>query len=103
MGKHCSNQQCFKEKNYKAKFATNLIVKKIKLTKIILKKKKKKIILRKKKKKHVGEWKKNKKIRKNMREMERKCKKKKTCGESYSTFPICFKVLLICIYYKKLV
>ena len=35
MGKHCSNSQCFKEKNYKAKFS---ILKKIKSTEIILEK-----------------------------------------------------------------
>jgi hypothetical protein len=28
VGKHCSNPQCFKEKNYKAKFSTNFILKK---------------------------------------------------------------------------
>jgi len=28
MWKHGSNPQCFKEKNYKAKFSTNLILKK---------------------------------------------------------------------------
>jgi hypothetical protein len=38
-GKHCSNPQCFKEKNKKTKFSTNSILKKIKLKKIILKKK----------------------------------------------------------------
>jgi hypothetical protein len=27
--KHCSNPRCFKEKNYEAKFSTNLILKKI--------------------------------------------------------------------------
>jgi hypothetical protein len=27
--KHCSNPRCFKEKNYEAKFLTNLILKKI--------------------------------------------------------------------------
>jgi glutaminase len=42
-GKHCSNQQCFKEKNYNSKFSTSSILKKIKLTKIILKKNTKKI------------------------------------------------------------
>jgi len=36
VGKHCSNSQCFKEKNYKAKFS---ILKKIKSTEIILEKK----------------------------------------------------------------
>ena len=29
MRKHCSNPRCFKEKNYEAKFSTNLILKKI--------------------------------------------------------------------------
>jgi len=29
MGKHCNNLQCFKEKNYKAKFLTSSILKKI--------------------------------------------------------------------------
>jgi len=29
MKKYCSNAQCFKEKNYKAKFSTNSILKKI--------------------------------------------------------------------------
>ena len=28
MEKHCNNSKCFKEKNYKAKFSTNLILKK---------------------------------------------------------------------------
>jgi len=37
--KYCSNPQCFKEKNYKAKFSTNSILKKIKSTTIILEKK----------------------------------------------------------------
>ena len=27
VGKHCSNRQCFKEKNYKAKFSVSSIVK----------------------------------------------------------------------------
>jgi hypothetical protein len=42
MEKHRSNPQYFKEKNYKAKFLTSSILKKIKLTKIILRKKTKK-------------------------------------------------------------
>jgi hypothetical protein len=42
MGKYCSNSKCFKEKNYKAKFLTSLILKKIKSTNIFLKKKQKK-------------------------------------------------------------
>jgi len=37
MGKHCSNLQCFKEKNYKTKFSTRLILKK-KSTEIIFEK-----------------------------------------------------------------
>jgi len=28
MGKHCNNSQCFKEKNYKAKFLISSILKK---------------------------------------------------------------------------
>jgi hypothetical protein len=38
VGKYHSNSQCFKEKNYKAKFSINSILKK-KLTEIILEKK----------------------------------------------------------------
>jgi hypothetical protein len=38
MGKHCNNSQCFKEKNYKAKFLISSILKK-KSTEIILEKK----------------------------------------------------------------
>jgi hypothetical protein len=54
MGKHYSNRPSFKEKNYKAKFLTSSIIKKMKSTKIILKNKnkKKKIILAKKQKKN---------------------------------------------------
>jgi hypothetical protein len=70
MEKHCSNRQCFKEKNYKAKFSTSSIIIKNKIDKYNFfkkkkKRKKKKIILKKnkKKKKHVGNG------------------KKKTCGE----------------------
>jgi len=37
VGKHCSNPQCFKEKNYKVKFSFSSILKN-KSTKIILKK-----------------------------------------------------------------
>ena len=33
MGKHCSNPQCFKEKNYKTKLSTSSIVKKKKFNK----------------------------------------------------------------------
>jgi hypothetical protein len=39
---HCSNPQCFKEKNYEAKFSTSSIYKKKKSTKTILEKNKKK-------------------------------------------------------------
>jgi len=59
--KHCSNPQCFKEKNYKAKFSTSSILKK-KSTKKILKKntknqrkKKKKTILKNKMEKNTCE------------------------------------------------
>ena len=38
MGKHYNNSQCFKEKNYKAKFLINSILK-TKSTEIILEKK----------------------------------------------------------------
>ena len=38
MGKHCNNSQCFKEKNYKAKFLISSILK-TKLTETILEKK----------------------------------------------------------------
>jgi hypothetical protein len=31
MRKHCNNSQCFKEKNYKAKFSINSILKKNKI------------------------------------------------------------------------
>jgi hypothetical protein len=50
MGKHCNNSQCFKEKNYKAKFLISSILKKIKSTGIILEQKKH----QKRKKNHVG-------------------------------------------------
>jgi hypothetical protein len=52
MGKHCNNSQCFKEKNYKAKFLISSILKK-KSTEIILEKKIKKH-QKKRKKNHVG-------------------------------------------------
>ena len=42
VGKHCSNPQYFKEKNYKAKLSTSSILKKIKSIKTILKKNTKK-------------------------------------------------------------
>jgi len=41
VGKHRSNPQYFKEKNYKMKFLTSSILKKVKLTKIIKKNEKK--------------------------------------------------------------
>jgi hypothetical protein len=40
MGKHCNNSQCFKEKNYKAKFLISSILKK-KTTETISEKKNK--------------------------------------------------------------
>jgi len=49
MGKHCNNSQCFKEKNYKAKFLISSILKK-KSTKKILEKKITKQTLKKEKK-----------------------------------------------------
>jgi len=49
MGKHCNNSQCFKEKNYKAKFLISSILKK-KSTETILEKKNTK----KRKKNYVG-------------------------------------------------
>jgi hypothetical protein len=56
IGKHCSNPQCFKEKNYKSKFSTNSILKKnqqkVFLEKIIKKKKKTKQIIKNKTKKN---------------------------------------------------
>jgi hypothetical protein len=61
VGKHCNNQPCFKEKNYKAKFSTSSILKKIKSIKTIMKKNTKKRIQfwkkkskKKWKKKHMG-------------------------------------------------
>jgi hypothetical protein len=48
MKKNYYNLQCFQEKNYKAKFSTSFILKKLKSKKIILKK------IIKKEKKHVG-------------------------------------------------
>ena len=54
VGKYCRNPQCFKEKNYIAKFPTSSIFKK-KLAKIIFKKKTKKL----KKQKKCQFWKKN--------------------------------------------
>jgi len=49
MGKHYNNSQCFKEKNYKAKFLISSILKK-KSTETILEKK----ITKQTKKNHVG-------------------------------------------------
>jgi hypothetical protein len=50
MEKNYCNPQCFQGKNYKDKFLTSLILKKIKSTKKILKKKN----IRKKKKNYTG-------------------------------------------------
>jgi hypothetical protein len=61
VGKYCSNPQCFKEKNYKAKFSTSSILKN-KSIKIILKKKRKK----EKKKKTILEKKMKNNGKKNM-------------------------------------
>jgi len=60
VGKHCSNPQCFKEKNYKAKLSTSSILKK-KSIKTILKKTQKNV----KKKKIILEIKKQKKMKTN--------------------------------------
>ena len=49
MGKHCNNSQCFKEKNYKAKFLISSILKN-KSTETILEKKKTKQTPKKEKK-----------------------------------------------------
>jgi len=51
MEKHCNNSQCFKEKNYKAKFLINSILKKINSIETILKNK----ITKKKRKKTMLE------------------------------------------------
>ena len=76
MEKHCNNPQYFKEKNYKVKFLTSSLSKKVKSTKIIFLKnkqkkakvgKKRKVILKikiKNKKKRES-WKKKKKRRRN--------------------------------------
>jgi hypothetical protein len=53
MEKHCNNSQCFKEKNYKAKFLISSILKK-KSTETILEKKITKQTPKKEKKNHVG-------------------------------------------------
>jgi len=50
MGKHCNNSQCFKEKNYKAKFLISSILKK----KIDRDNFRKKITKQTQKKNHVG-------------------------------------------------
>jgi hypothetical protein len=60
VGKHCSNLQCSKEKNYKAEFSTNSILKKNKINKNNSERKTPKNEKKKKeednfaKKKHVG-------------------------------------------------
>jgi hypothetical protein len=53
MEKHCNNSQCFKEKNYKAKFLISSIFKK-QSTETILEKKNNKTNPKKRKKNHVG-------------------------------------------------
>jgi VanZ family protein len=53
MAKHYNNSQCFKEKNYKAKFLVCSILKKIKLTETSLEKNNKNNT-KKRKKNHVG-------------------------------------------------
>jgi hypothetical protein len=53
MEKHCNNSQCFKEKNYKAKFLISSIFKK-QSTETILEKKNNKTNTKKRKKNHVG-------------------------------------------------
>jgi hypothetical protein len=52
MEKHCNNSQCFKEKNYKAKFLINSILKKNRQRQF--KKKNNKTNTKKRKKNHVG-------------------------------------------------
>ena len=52
MGKHCNNSQCFKEKNYKAKFLISSILKK--KQRQFQRKKKKQNKHQKKEKDHVG-------------------------------------------------
>jgi len=49
MGKHCNNSQCFKEKNYKAKFSISSILKKIDRYNF-----RKKILGKNREKNHVG-------------------------------------------------
>ena len=53
MGKHCNNSQCFKEKNYKAKFLISSILKK-KIDRDNFRKKITKQTPKKEKKNHVG-------------------------------------------------
>jgi hypothetical protein len=54
MGKHCNNSQCFKEKNYKAKFLISSILKKNKINRDNFRKKNNKTNTKKRKKNHVG-------------------------------------------------
>ena len=54
MGKHCNNSQCFKEKNYKAKFLISSILKKKIDRDNFRKKNNKKKHQKKEKKNHVG-------------------------------------------------
>jgi hypothetical protein len=56
VGKHCSNPQCFKEKNYKTKFSTNSILKKQIDKDNSEKKNKKKTILETNKKRKKNMW-----------------------------------------------
>jgi hypothetical protein len=51
IGKHCNNSQCFKEKNYKAKFLISSILKKIDKDNF---RKKNKTNTKKREKNHVG-------------------------------------------------
>jgi hypothetical protein len=74
MGKHYSNRPSFKEKNYKAKFLTSSIIKKMKSTKIILKNKNKK-------KDNFGKKTKKKRKKRKIHVGNGKKTKKKTCGE----------------------
>ena len=53
MGKHCNNSQCFKEKNYKAKFLISSILKK-KIDIDNFRKKNNKTNTKKKEKNHFG-------------------------------------------------
>ena len=62
--KHFNNSQCFKEKNYKAKFLTNSILKKVKSIKIILGEKKRKYCCNPQQKNKKGKKRKKKKKKK---------------------------------------